>query len=81
MRHISAPVLVRVPLLCCRRNYFDSTDAPIYVIDSFDRKRIAESGTELDMILEVSDMCVCARACVSVFVRIHVSLRARAARI
>jgi hypothetical protein len=40
--------------LACRRNYFDSTDALIYVIDSFDRKRIVESGSELDQILEAS---------------------------
>ncbi len=37
----------------CRRNYFDATDALIYVIDSHDAKRLAESGSELDMILEV----------------------------
>jgi len=36
-----------------RRNYFDATDALVYVIDSFDRKRIVESGSELDIILEV----------------------------
>jgi len=37
----------------CRRNYFDATDALIYVIDSSDRNRILESGTELTEILEV----------------------------
>lgn len=37
-----------------RRNYFDATDALVYVIDSFDRKRIVESGSELEIILEVS---------------------------
>ena len=36
-----------------RRNYFDATDALIYVIDSSDRNRILESGTELTEILEV----------------------------
>ncbi len=39
----------------CRRNYFDATDALVYVIDSFDRKRIVESGSELDIILEVRE--------------------------
>ena len=34
-------------------NYFDATDALIYVIDSSDRNRILESGTELTEILEV----------------------------
>mmetsp|Transcript_37498 Transcript_37498/g.94656 ORF Transcript_37498/g.94656 Transcript_37498/m.94656 type:complete len:178 (-) Transcript_37498:198-731(-) len=38
------------------RNYFDATDALVYVIDSFDRKRIVESGSELDMILEEEKM-------------------------
>lgn len=40
-------------MILCRRNYFDATDALVYVIDSFDRKRIVESGSELDIILEV----------------------------
>jgi hypothetical protein len=59
-KHADAPTATRRMLLAHsqpharRRNYFDSTDALIYVIDSFDRKRIAESGSELDMILEVS---------------------------
>ncbi len=39
-----------------RRNYFESTDCLIYVIDSFDTKRIAESSQELDLILEVRAM-------------------------
>eukprot|EP00199_Chlamydomonas_sp_CCMP681_P003395 CAMPEP_0119101052 /NCGR_PEP_ID=MMETSP1180-20130426/190_1 /TAXON_ID=3052 ORGANISM="Chlamydomonas cf sp, Strain CCMP681" /NCGR_SAMPLE_ID=MMETSP1180 /ASSEMBLY_ACC=CAM_ASM_000741 /LENGTH=177 /DNA_ID=CAMNT_0007085091 /DNA_START=55 /DNA_END=588 /DNA_ORIENTATION=+ len=38
------------------RNYFDSTDALIYVIDSSDTKRMPESGTELDMILQEEKM-------------------------
>lgn len=38
----------------CRRNYFDSTDALVYVIDSADRKRIDECGLELAQLLEVS---------------------------
>lgn len=37
----------------CRRNYFESTDALIYVIDSADRKRIDECGVELGQLLEV----------------------------
>jgi hypothetical protein len=36
-----------------RRNYFDSTDALVYVIDSADRKRIDECGVELAQLLEV----------------------------
>ncbi|GAX79915.1 hypothetical protein CEUSTIGMA_g7355.t1 [Chlamydomonas eustigma] len=38
------------------RNYFDSTDALIYVIDSSDKNRILESGTELTEILEEEKM-------------------------
>lgn len=34
------------------RNYFESTDALIYVIDSADTKRLGEAGTELDAILD-----------------------------
>mmetsp|Transcript_12333 Transcript_12333/g.21375 ORF Transcript_12333/g.21375 Transcript_12333/m.21375 type:complete len:181 (+) Transcript_12333:87-629(+) len=34
------------------RNYFDSTDALIYVIDSADRRRLDETGVELNMLLE-----------------------------
>ncbi|XP_021365485.1 ADP-ribosylation factor-like protein 3 [Mizuhopecten yessoensis] len=34
------------------RNYFDNTDVLIYVIDSSDRKRLDESGTELEELLE-----------------------------
>lgn len=49
--------------LACRRNYFDSTDALIYVIDSFDRKRIVESGSELDQILEASVLWVASSCC------------------
>jgi ADP-ribosylation factor-like protein 3 len=40
-------------MLLRRRNYFDATDALVYVIDSADRKRIDESGTELGLLLEV----------------------------
>jgi hypothetical protein len=36
-----------------RRNYFDTTDALVYVIDSADRKRIDECGVELAQLLEV----------------------------
>jgi len=38
----------------CRRNYFESTDALMYVIDSADRKRVDECGMELAQLLEVS---------------------------
>jgi hypothetical protein len=38
---------------CCRRNYFESTDALVYVIDSADRKRVDECGMELAQLLEV----------------------------
>jgi GTPase SAR1 family protein len=34
-------------------NYFDNTDALVYVIDSSDRKRLNESGEELQKLLEV----------------------------
>lgn len=34
-----------------RRNYFEATDALIFVIDSFDRKRLAEAGEELSYLL------------------------------
>eukprot|EP00892_Ulva_mutabilis_P001758 jgi/Ulvmu1/11583/UM079_0027.1 len=34
------------------RNYFDRTDALIYVVDSFDRKRLEEAGNELELLLE-----------------------------
>lgn len=33
------------------RNYFDHTDALIYVIDSADQKRMEETGVELDQLL------------------------------
>ena len=34
------------------RNYFEQTDAVVYVIDSADRKRIEETGLELADLLE-----------------------------
>lgn len=34
------------------RNYFDQTDALIYVIDSADRRRMDETGVELGQLLE-----------------------------
>ena len=34
-------------------NYFDNTDALVYVIDSSDEKRLEESGNELQKLLEV----------------------------
>merc|ERR1712137_1045485 len=33
------------------RNYFDQTDALVYVIDSADKKRLEEGGAELDTLL------------------------------
>lgn len=36
-----------------RRNYFESTDALIYVIDSADRRRVDECSLELAQLLEV----------------------------
>mmetsp|Transcript_11018 Transcript_11018/g.16583 ORF Transcript_11018/g.16583 Transcript_11018/m.16583 type:complete len:146 (-) Transcript_11018:191-628(-) len=34
------------------KNYFDQTDALIYVIDSADRKRMGETGVELKQLME-----------------------------
>jgi len=34
------------------RNYFDQTDALVYVIDSADRRRVEETGIELGQLLE-----------------------------
>mmetsp|Transcript_20503 Transcript_20503/g.41028 ORF Transcript_20503/g.41028 Transcript_20503/m.41028 type:complete len:190 (-) Transcript_20503:19-588(-) len=34
------------------RNYFDATDALIYVIDSADRRRLEETGVELQLLLD-----------------------------
>jgi len=34
------------------RNYFDQTDALVYVIDSADRRRVEETGVELGQLLE-----------------------------
>eukprot|EP01038_Epipyxis_sp_PR26KG_P011653 gene11653-15605_t len=34
------------------RNYFESTDAVIYVIDSSDRRRMEETGIELQQLME-----------------------------
>jgi hypothetical protein len=39
--------------VCRRRNYFESTDGLVYVIDSADRKRVDECGMELAQLLEV----------------------------
>ncbi|KAI8997981.1 ADP-ribosylation factor-like protein 3-like protein [Gaertneriomyces semiglobifer] len=38
------------------RNYFDSTDILIYIIDSVDRRRLEESGEELHNLLEESKL-------------------------
>ncbi len=38
-----------------RRNYFDQTDALIYVIDSADSKRLSESEFELTELLQVRE--------------------------
>lgn len=37
-------------------NYFQGTDALVFVIDSADRKRLAESGSELQMLLDEDDL-------------------------
>mmetsp|Transcript_44096 Transcript_44096/g.61281 ORF Transcript_44096/g.61281 Transcript_44096/m.61281 type:complete len:183 (-) Transcript_44096:176-724(-) len=37
-------------------NYYQGTDALVFVIDSADQKRIAESGSELSRILEEEDL-------------------------
>ena len=34
------------------RNYFQETDAVLYVVDSADRKRLEETGLELSLLLE-----------------------------
>lgn len=34
------------------RNYYDQTDALIYVIDSADRRRMEETGVELQQLLD-----------------------------
>ena len=34
------------------RNYFENTDALVYVVDSSDRKRMDETGEELNALLE-----------------------------
>lgn len=34
------------------RNYFDQTDALVYVIDCSDRRRIDETGAELESLLQ-----------------------------
>lgn len=39
-----------------RRNYFDQTDALMYVIDASDRKRLEETGEELSQLLEEDKM-------------------------
>ncbi|KAK9817934.1 hypothetical protein WJX72_004505 [[Myrmecia] bisecta] len=38
------------------RNYFDSTDGLVYVIDSSDRKRLEETGDEMARLLEEDKM-------------------------
>merc|ERR1711998_702020 len=38
------------------RNYFDNTDALVYVIDSADRRRLEESGDELTQLLDEDKM-------------------------
>lgn len=39
------------------RNYFEQTDALIYVIDSADKRRLEETGQELGNLLEEDKMC------------------------
>ena len=38
------------------KQYYDSTDALIYVIDSADKKRVEETGEELSQLLEEDQM-------------------------
>lgn len=38
------------------RNYFDKTDALIYVIDSSDRRRIEETAIELKQLLDEASL-------------------------
>merc|ERR1711998_608269 len=38
------------------KNYFDNTDALVYVIDSADRRRVEESGDELTQLLDEDKM-------------------------
>ena len=38
------------------RNYFDNTDALVYVIDSADRQRVEEAGEELGKLLQEDKM-------------------------
>ena len=40
------------------RNYYDSTDAMIYVIDSSDRRRMEETGVELNQLLDEEKLAV-----------------------
>lgn len=35
------------------KNYYENTDAMVYVIDSADKRRLDEAGTELSSLLEV----------------------------
>ena len=52
-----SPVYVSLhPCTSRRRNYYDSTDSLIYVIDSSDRKRLEETGQELLSLLEEDKM-------------------------
>jgi len=37
-------------------NYFEGTDALVFVIDSADRKRLSDSGAELQKLLEENDL-------------------------
>ena len=37
-------------------NYFSSTDALVYVIDSADTKRVKEAGEELEKLLQEKDL-------------------------
>lgn len=50
LQHSLRPLLLPLP---CRRNYFDRTDALVYVIDSADRIRLPESSEELHELLQV----------------------------
>lgn len=41
------------------KNYYDNTDALVYVIDSADRRRMEETGVELNALLEEESLSGC----------------------
>ena len=44
--------LLKFNFMHISRNYYDQTDALIYVIDSADTRRVEETGIELQQLLE-----------------------------